>query len=114
MNLPSFSEAIRSVKPDTFVPDLPAGGGAPVGVAGVAPAPAERPSFKETLGQMLGEVNTKMETAQSNVRDYSEGKTNDLVKVTTSVEEANLAFQFTVALQNKLITAYQQISTMQM
>ncbi|TAM58466.1 flagellar hook-basal body complex protein FliE [bacterium] len=113
MNLPSFSDAIRAVKPDTFVPDLPAGGAAPA-VAGVAPVPADQPSFKETLGQMIGEVNTRLETADANVRDYAEGKSNDMVKVTTSVEEANLAFQFTLAVQNKLVSAYQEIERMQM
>ncbi|TAM85346.1 flagellar hook-basal body complex protein FliE [bacterium] len=114
MNMPSFSDAIRAVKPDTFVPDLPVGGAAPAGVAGTAPVPADQPTFKETLGQMVGEVNTRLETADANVRDYAQGKSNDMVKVTTSVEEANLAFQFTLAVQNKLVSAYQEIERMQM
>ena len=41
------------------------------------------------------------------------GKTNDLNKVVTSVEEANLALQYTIALRTKLIDAYQEISRMQ-
>ncbi|HVA38765.1 MAG TPA: flagellar hook-basal body complex protein FliE [Candidatus Dormibacteraeota bacterium] len=116
MNLPSFSDAIRAVKPDTFVPDLPVGAGAglPAGVAGTEPVPQNQPSFKETLGQVLNDVNTRMETANANVRDYAEGKTKDVVKVTTSVEEASLAFQFTLAIQNKLISAYQSIENMQL
>ena len=115
MNMPSFSDAIRAVKPETFVPDLPVDGAAPAAaVAGASPVPADQPSFKETLGQMIGEVNTRLETADANARDYAEGKTNDMVKVTTSVEEANLAFQFTLAVQNKLVSAYQEIERMQM
>lgn len=113
MNLPSFSDAIRAVKPDSFAPDLPVGG-APAGVAGATPLPPEQPSFKETLGQMIGEVNDRVQAADANVKSYAEGKTNDLVKVTSSVEEANLAFQFTIAIQNKLISAYQEIERMQM
>jgi|GEM_PF-817150 len=113
MNLPSFFDAIRAVKPDTFVPDLPVGDNAPPGVAGVEPVPAQQPSFKETLAQAIGEVNDRIQAADTNVRDYAEGKTNDMVKVTTSVEEAALAFQFTLAIQNKLISAYQSIENMQ-
>lgn len=46
-------------------------------------------------------------------RDLVTGRTNDVSKVVTSVEEANLAMQFTLAIRNKLLDAYTEISRMQ-
>ena len=40
------------------------------------------------------------------MRDLADGKTNDLQKVVTSVEEANLALHFTMAMRSKLLDAY--------
>jgi flagellar hook-basal body complex protein FliE len=88
--------------------------GATAGLAGVQPAGnVEGKSFGETLMSYLGEVNDKMTTSDKDVRDLASGKENDPQKVVQSVEEANLAFQFTMAMRTKLLTAYQDISRMQ-
>ena len=70
-------------------------------------------SFKDTVKNLLDDVNTKLTTSDQNIQDLSVGKTNDIEKVVTSVEEANLALQYTMAVRTKLLDAYQEISRMQ-
>ncbi len=72
------------------------------------------PSFKDTVKQMLTDVNAKVNESDQLSRDYAAGRTNDVSKVVTSVEEANLAMQFTLAIRNKLMDAYTEISRMQL
>ena len=70
-------------------------------------------SFKDTVKQLLSDVNDKVNTSDALSQDYAAGRTNDVTKVVTSVEEANLAMQFTLAIRNKLLDAYTQVSQMQ-
>ena len=70
-------------------------------------------SFKDTVKGLLEDVNTKLVTSDQNIQDLATGKTNDIEKVVTSVEEANLALQYTMAVRTKLLDAYQEISRMQ-
>ena len=113
-----YASAISKVIPGTFVPDLGAstlGDEAPVTSpipGGGASAPGQT-SFKDTVKQLLSDVNDKLNVSDQNVRDLADGKTNDQEKVITSVEEANLALQFTMAMRTKLLEAYQEIDRMQ-
>jgi flagellar hook-basal body complex protein FliE len=110
-----YAGAIRTLVPGTFVPDLGTNDETPT----VSPIPggpdaSGATSFKDTLTHMLADVNDKLTTSDSNTRDLATGATNDLQKVVTSVEEANLALQYTMAIRSKLLTAYTQISNIQM
>ena len=113
-----YGGAISRSVPGTFVPDIgdetpsvtPIPGGADQGA--VQPAQGDK-TFIDTLKDTLADVNTKMVTADHNTQDLAAGRTNDLAKVVTSVEEANLAFQFALAMRTKLLTAYQQIQQTQ-
>ena len=108
---------MSTLRPGSFVPDIgESNSGAPkvtpipdTGVAGTE----KIPSFKDTVKSFLGDVNAKMVTSDQNVADLATGRTNDVNKVVTSVEEANLAMQFTMAMRTKLIEAYQEIARMQ-
>jgi flagellar hook-basal body complex protein FliE len=62
---------------------------------------------------MLAGVNDKINVSDQAQRDLASGKTNDLQKVVTSVEEANLALNFTMSMRTKLLEAYQEIARMQ-
>ena len=116
-----YGSAISKVIPGTFVPDI----GAATGLderpnVGPIPAPstgsgqaAPATSFKDTVKSMLADVNDKINTSDQATRDLADGKTNDLQKVVTSVEEANLALNFTMAMRSKLLEAYQEIARMQ-
>ena len=112
MDINSYGNAINSVTPGTFVPDI-----AP-GAPKVEPLPEDASqsassSFKDTLSQVLGNVNDQMATAQQKSTDLALGKSNDEVGTVKSVEEAALAMQFTMAVRNKLMDAYTEISRMQ-
>lgn len=114
-----FSSVVAKAIPGTFVPDIgdetpktsaiPGAGGAG---AAAAPAPGDK-TFLDTVKEVMSDVNTKMTTADHNTQDLAAGRTNDISKVVTSVEEANLSFQFALALRTKLLSAYQTIQQMQ-
>jgi len=109
-----FSSAMAKVLPGTFVPDI----GNITDTPNAAPIPngVDAPgasTFKDTLKGMLNDVNDKINVSDQNTRDLASGKTNDLQKVVTSVEEANLALEYTMAMRTKLLDAYSEISRMQ-
>lgn len=130
MNIGSI---MSSVIPGTFVPDMGSASEAPTvsaipNVSQIAPAdPTTGPdaaiaaipsvsgesSFKDTVKKLLGDVNDSLTTSDQNVRDLATGKTNDVNKVVTSVEEANLALQYTMAIRTKLLEAYSTINQTQ-
>ena len=108
-----YSSAISSVIPGTFVPDLgksdetPSVSGIPGGDASGAT------SFKDTVKKMLADVNDKINTSDADTRDLATGATDDIQKVTTSVEEANLSLQYMMSIRSKLLDAYSEISRLQ-
>jgi flagellar hook-basal body complex protein FliE len=111
-----YAGVIARTVPGTFVPDVGAGAEKPV-VSNIPIPGAEEggdasgaTSFVDTLKQALSDVNDKLETSDSNMRDLATGATNDIGKVVTSVEEANLALQYTMAIRSKLMAAYTQVS----
>lgn len=115
----AYTSAMSSSIPGTFVPDIAPGGprtepipddaAAATGAAGTA-----APSFRDTVKSFLEDTNDKLATSDQLSTDLATGKTNDLNKVVTSVEEANLSMQFTLAVRNKLMDAYTEVSRMQM
>ena len=112
-----YGSAISKIIPGTFVPDIGSTAGSEAPNVGPIPGSAgetQGPSFKDTVKSMLDDVNDKVNASDQAQRDLATGKTNDLQKVVTSVEEANLALNFTMAMRSKLLEAYQEISRMQM
>jgi flagellar hook-basal body complex protein FliE len=118
-----YGSVISKVVPGTFVPDMGAAiklderpnvGPIPDGAAGVAGiGETQGTSFRDTVKSMLADVNDKISVSDQAQRDLASGKTNDLQKVVTSVEEANLALNFTMSMRTKLLEAYQEIARMQ-
>ncbi len=107
----SYISAMSSAIPGTFVPDI----GASTGATDPASSPGvDGASFKDTVKSFLGDVSDKVTQSDQLSRDLATGRTNDVSKVVSSVEEANLAMQYTLAIRNKLLDAYSQISQMQM
>jgi flagellar hook-basal body complex protein FliE len=107
-----YSTAITSLVPGTFVPDLGKANETP----NVTPIPATNDAgqtFKDTLGKLIEDVNTKINTSDDNTRDLATGATGDIQKVVTSVEEANLSMQYMMAIRTKLLDAYSEISHLQ-
>jgi len=117
-----YASAISRVVPGTFVPDMGRTGAAdetpavtaiPGGPAATGDATNATPSFKDTLAQAIDGVNDKLQASDQATRDLADGKTNDLQKVVTSAEEANLSLEYAMAVRQKLLTAYTTISQMQ-
>jgi flagellar hook-basal body complex protein FliE len=109
----AYNNAMSKAIPGSFVPDI-APGAEPKTEAIPDASAAGVPSFKDTLKSLLNNVNDQVTQSDQLSRDLATGRTNDVSKVVTSVEEANLAMEFTLAIRNKLLDAYTEISRMQM
>jgi flagellar hook-basal body complex protein FliE len=107
--------------PDMIAPVGPGGTGpvAPIG----APQPPEAPtesegvggkSFSDFLSEKMGEVNNLQQQSDQAIQDLASGKVQDLSKVVSAVEKANLAFQMMIQIRNKLADAYDELRRMQM
>jgi flagellar hook-basal body complex protein FliE len=123
-----IASIMAKVIPGTFVPDMNASQAPAISpIPGLAPAldPAKADggsaavpgvggalSFKDTVKQLLSDVNDSLNTSDRNTRDLASGKTNDVNKVVTSVEEASLALQYTMAIRTKLLDAYSEVERM--
>jgi flagellar hook-basal body complex protein FliE len=110
----SYDAAMRSAIPGTFVPDIGSSSNDVKTEAIPGAGATGAASFKDTVKSFLADVNDKVTASDQLSSDLATGKTNDVSKVVTSVEEANLSMQFTLAIRNKLLDAYREISQMQM
>jgi len=116
----AYNDAMRNVLSGTFAPDAASVAPRTEAIPSDSPDAAAggvtgaTPSFRDTVKSFLDDTNDKMSTSDQLSRDLASGKTNDLNKVVTSVEEANLAMSFTLAVRNKLMDAYTEVSRMQM
>ena len=117
MDIAAAASALKNANP--FVADIgenmPTIGPIPPvgGVDATAKIDGGEKTFKDTVMGLLNDTNSKINTSDANQRDLATGKTNDLQKVVTSVEEANLSMQFTMAMRTKLLEAYQEVARIQ-
>lgn len=90
---------------------LAGGGAARIGNAATA---AKAPDFATTLKASLDHVNSMQQTATQKARDFELGGTDtSLQDVMVSIQKANISFQQTVQVRNKLVSAYHDIMNMQ-
>jgi flagellar hook-basal body complex protein FliE len=68
--------------------------------------------FAETLKAALGEVNATLLQGDAAVRRLATGEAASLQEVVLAMERANLALQFTMAIRNKLLEAYNELMRM--
>ena len=81
---------------------------------GIAPAGiAEGGKFLETLQQSMDQVEGAQGGAASQVAQMLNGKGADLHSAMIAVEKADLSFQLMMQVRNKIVQAYQTISSMQ-
>ena len=112
MDIDPYGSVMSKVTPGTFVPDISPSGPASQPIPGDQ-AGAGAVSFKDTVKSLLDDVNDKMVNASQMSQDLATGKSNDFDGTIKSVEEASLAFQFTMAIRNKLMDAYSEVQQMQ-
>ena len=66
-------------------------------------------SFSDFLSEKIGEVNQLQQESNQAIEGLATGKVQDLGKVVSAVEKANLAFQMMVQIRNKLVDAYDEL-----
>ena len=95
------------------------GDGVPLGAVGGASAASGKPgvkgtSFSSVLGEVLGEVSELQGAADRAVEGLVTGEVRDVHTAVVAFEKAQLAFQLTMAVRNKLVESYQEIMRMQL
>lgn len=76
------------------------------------PAPAAPGSFAETLKGALDSVNASQGRADAAAEAWQRGEETDVAKVMLARAEAGVAFEATLQVRNRLLSAYQDIMRM--
>lgn len=95
-------------RPAASSPSSPGARGARLSADDAAPV---RP-FSEVLRDALAQVNQLQLEAQAQAEALARGDVQDLHRVSLALERAQLALELTVAVRNRLLEAYQEISRM--
>jgi flagellar hook-basal body complex protein FliE len=77
-----------------------------------APAPSPAAGFADTLGNALKQVNAVQQRSADMQVAYERGAVTDIAEVMLARQEAGVAFEATLQVRNKLLTAYQDIMRM--
>jgi len=77
--------------------------------------PAEKGAkpFLETLKDSLSQVNSLQKEADHSVADLVAGKDQEIHQTMIAVEKADISFQLMMQVRNKILSAYEEISRMQ-
>ena len=90
------------------------GTGAPDAAANAAAPASDAPSggFTSALKSALDNVNSVQDRASALSEGYDKGEVTDIAKVMLARQEAGVAFEATLQVRNKLLSAYQDIMRM--
>ena len=77
-----------------------------------APAEPAGGGFADTLKTALDGVSATLAKASDLSTQYERGETTDIAKVMLARQEAGVAFEATLQVRNKLLSAYQEIMRM--
>jgi flagellar hook-basal body complex protein FliE len=83
------------------------------GAASAAGGSAGESDFMSTLQESMNAVEGAQGEAQSQVAQLLTGQGADVHSAMIAVEKADLSFQLMMQVRNKIVQAYQQISSMQ-
>lgn len=86
--------------------------GASVNGVGPVNGAGEVSSFTASLDNALGAVNASQTKAAEMSAAYERGEVTDVAKVMLARQEAGVAFEATLQVRNKLLSAYQEIMRM--
>jgi flagellar hook-basal body complex protein FliE len=86
----------------------------PLGVAAGQPGQGSGVDFGAVLKAAVQEVSDAQNTAQAKAQAFQLGaKDMSLEEVMTSLQKANVAFQGMIAVRNKLVEAYRDVTNLQ-
>lgn len=80
--------------------------------AGSEPAIAPAKGFADTLEGALKNVSAVQQNSRDMQAAYERGEVTDIAQVMLARQEAGVAFEATLQVRNKLLTAYQEIMRM--
>jgi len=80
--------------------------------AGQSPASTPAAGFADTLTNALRQVNAVQQRSSDMQVAYERGQVTDIAEVMLARQEAGVAFEATLQVRNKLLTAYQDIMRM--
>ena len=82
--------------------------------AGSAAPAAGGADFQSVLKKAVLKVSDTQNAAQANVQSFSMGESNmTLEEVMVSLQKANLSFQTMIAVRNRLVEAYKEVTNLQ-
>jgi flagellar hook-basal body complex protein FliE len=70
-------------------------------------------SFEDAIKDALKDVSQIQNEAEQAIQDFSKGDVNDIQTVVMAMEKADVSLQTLLSVRNRLVSAYQQISSMQ-
>ncbi len=70
-------------------------------------------SFSETLKESIQSVSDVQTQAGQAIIDLTTGKKQDLHQTMVAIEKADVTFQLMMQVRNKIVSAYEEISRMQ-
>ncbi|MCB2044691.1 MAG: flagellar hook-basal body complex protein FliE [Novosphingobium sp.] len=82
------------------------------GAAAAAPLQDRPTGFADTLKSAVSEVNATQQRAADLAAAYERGEVTDIAQVMLARQEAGVAFEATLQVRNKLLSAYQDIMRM--
>lgn len=75
---------------------------------------AGEPDFQDVLKKAVLSVNESQNVAQAKAQTFSTGESNmTLEEVMVSLQKANLSFQTMIAVRNRLVDAYKEVTNLQ-
>jgi len=74
---------------------------------------ASSQSFQQFLATAIDQTVQLQKVADKNVEAFVTGQSDDIHKVMIATEKADLSFQMTMAVRNKMLEAYTQVMGMQ-
>lgn len=70
-------------------------------------------SFESAISDALREVSQIQNEAEKAIEDFSKGEVKDIHTVVIAMEKADMSLQTMLQVRNKLLTAYEEITRMQ-
>lgn len=81
---------------------------------GIIPSEKVAKPFSESLKESLNEVNQLQKTAGASITDLTTGKDQELHQTMIAIEKADVSFRLMMQVRNKILSAYEEISRMQL
>lgn len=73
----------------------------------------EQPDFSTWLKNEISTANTQVNQADTKLREFALGKTDNVHEVMMALEKAKTSFELVVEVRNRLLEGYQEIMRMQ-